>query len=252
MTVGNNANISNFVWLWKPVWLFNGCTKLRRSEEIIVVWILWLNLHSWTYSPTTQWAAVKTQVGVIIDPPQKWEPEFVWSDTCKYNTEPIEFSLNRTGFQVNSGKLRNHWSMNWAQFKDPHCYLCLHGTLEAFWFITQEVGGSNTPFCNNNFYRFCRFFRINLGKTGMCYLILHRYRCRCVFHDSLRRSSFSGGKILTNFPKTSYIREKLGPWKVTCPRHCLNLPFHGFFGKYMIAFYTNLLISSITIWWTRR
>ena len=66
---------------------------------------------------------------------------------------------------MNSGKLRNHWSMNWAQFKDLHCYLCLHGALLAWWFITQEVGGSNTPLCKNNFYRFCRFFRINLGKT---------------------------------------------------------------------------------------
>ena len=36
--------------------------------------------------------------------------------------------------------------MNWAQFKDPHCYLCLHGAVLACWFITQEVGGSNTPF----------------------------------------------------------------------------------------------------------
>ena len=57
--------------------------------------------------------------------------------------------------------------MNWAQFKDPHCYLCLHGTVEACWFITQEVGGLNIPFCKNNFYRFCRFFRINLGKTRL-------------------------------------------------------------------------------------
>ena len=55
--------------------------------------------------------------------------------------------------------------MNWVQFKDPHCYLCLHGTVEACWFITQDLGGSNTPFCKNNFYRFCRFFGVNLGKT---------------------------------------------------------------------------------------
>ena len=41
---------------------------------------------------------------------------------------------------MNSGKLINHSSMNWAQFKDPHCYLCLHGAVVT-WFITQEVGG---------------------------------------------------------------------------------------------------------------
>ena len=51
---------------------------------------------------------------------------------------------------ANSRKLINHWSINWAEFKDPHCYLCLHGTVVACWFITQEVWGSNTPFCKNN------------------------------------------------------------------------------------------------------
>ena len=30
--------------------------------------------------------------------------------------------------------------MNWAQFKDPHGYLCLHGTKLACWFLRQEVG----------------------------------------------------------------------------------------------------------------
>ena len=57
--------------------------------------------------------------------------------------------------------------MNWAQFKDPHCYLCLRGAVQACWLITQEVGGLNTSFCKNNFYRFGRFFRINLGKTQL-------------------------------------------------------------------------------------
>ena len=36
--------------------------------------------------------------------------------------------------------------MNWAQFKDSHCYQCLHGTVLACWFITQEIDGSNTRF----------------------------------------------------------------------------------------------------------
>ena len=35
-------------------------------------------------------------------------------------------------------------------FKDPHCYLCLHGTVVASWFITQEVGGSNTAYLQKN------------------------------------------------------------------------------------------------------
>ena len=68
---------------------------------------------------------------------------------------------------VNSRKLINHWSVIWAQFKDPHCYLCLPGSVVACWFITQAVGVRIHFFCKNNFYRFCRFFRIHLGKTWL-------------------------------------------------------------------------------------
>ena len=39
--------------------------------------------------------------------------------------------------------------------------MCLASAVVAFYFITQKVGGLNTPFCKNIFYR---FFRINLGK----------------------------------------------------------------------------------------
>ena len=65
---------------------------------------------------------------------------------------------------MNSEKLTNHWSINWVQFKNPHCYLCLHGPVVVCWFITQEVRGSNTPFFANIISRFCWFFRIHLGK----------------------------------------------------------------------------------------
>ena len=36
--------------------------------------------------------------------------------------------------------------MNWAQFKDPHCYLCLDGAVVACWLITLVVEGSNILF----------------------------------------------------------------------------------------------------------
>ena len=71
---------------------------------------------------------------------------------------------------VNSGKLIIHWSINWAQFKDPVSHMCLAGALVACWFVTQEVGGSNTHFFAKIFFkfcRFCRFYRIHLGKTLM-------------------------------------------------------------------------------------
>ena len=61
--------------------------------------------------------------------------------------------------------------MNWAQFKDPVSHMCLAGTVVACWFGTQEVEGSNTHFFAKiffRFYRFCRLYRIHLGKTLMC------------------------------------------------------------------------------------
>ena len=53
----------------------------------------------------------------------------------------------------------------WVQFKDSLCCQCLPGTVVACWFPTQEIAGSNTPFLQKVFYKFCRFFRIHLGKT---------------------------------------------------------------------------------------
>ena len=36
--------------------------------------------------------------------------------------------------------------INWAQFKDPLCCVCLAGALVAPWALTQEVAGSNNLF----------------------------------------------------------------------------------------------------------
>ena len=55
--------------------------------------------------------------------------------------------------------------MNRAQFKDPTSHMCLAGVVVACWFVAQEVVGSNTHFLQKYFYRFCRFYRIYLGKT---------------------------------------------------------------------------------------
>ena len=47
---------------------------------------------------------------------------------------------------TNSGNVINHSSINWAQFKDPLCYLHLAGTVVESWSLTQEVAGSNNFF----------------------------------------------------------------------------------------------------------
>ena len=63
----------------------------------------------------------------------------------------MEFFLNGTELSLNSvnsadsGNLINHWTMNWAQFKDPVSHMCLVGTVVTSWSLTQEVAGSS-PF----------------------------------------------------------------------------------------------------------
>ena len=57
----------------------------------------------------------------------------------------MEFFLNRAELSLDSEKLINHPSMNWAQFKDPVSHMCLAGTVVACWSLTQEVAGSS-PF----------------------------------------------------------------------------------------------------------
>ena len=52
------------------------------------------------------------------------------------------FFPTQKGISVNTENLVNHLSMNWDQFKDPACYLCLADTLVAWWFLTQEMAGS--------------------------------------------------------------------------------------------------------------
>ena len=61
----------------------------------------------------------------------------------------LEFSLNEAELSLNSVKsgnsenLRNHWSMNWVQYKDLICYLCLCGLVVSPLSLTQEILGSS-------------------------------------------------------------------------------------------------------------
>ena len=61
-------------------------------------------------------------------------------------TATLEFSLNGAELSLNSGNsenLRNHWSMNWVQYKDLLCYLCLCGLVVSSLSLTQEILGSS-------------------------------------------------------------------------------------------------------------
>ena len=57
----------------------------------------------------------------------------------EFSLSGVELSLN----SVNSENLRNHWSMNWVQYKGLLCYLCLRGLAVSYLSLTQEILGSN-------------------------------------------------------------------------------------------------------------
>ena len=89
-----------------------------------------------------------------------WHPRLIRSDNevfPNWSAAFIEFS--------EFGETDHPWNMNWAQFKHSVSHMSLADTVVASWSLTQEVRGSNTPFCKNIFYRFFKFFRIILGKT---------------------------------------------------------------------------------------
>ena len=60
--------------------------------------------------------------------------------------------------------------MNWVQFKDPVCFICLAGAVVAPWSPAQEMAGSS-PFNDKYFDKYIFFiFLINkniYGKTSI-------------------------------------------------------------------------------------
>ena len=63
-------------------------------------------------------------------------------------------------------EIDNHWSMNWAWFKDPVSHMCLAGTVEASWSLTQEVAGSSPFTVMINFCHWIRWIQWkHLGRT---------------------------------------------------------------------------------------
>ena len=76
----------------------------------------------------------------------------------KGTTEVLEFFLYGAEPSLNSANsassenLRNHWIMNWVQFRVTLCYLCLCGTVVSSLFLLHEIVGSYTEILFD-FYR---------------------------------------------------------------------------------------------------
>ena len=88
----------------------------------------------------------------------------------------MEFSLNGAKLSLNSGNsenLRNHWGMNWVQYKDLLSYNWLCGWVVESLSLKQEILGSNPANFFFYFYFFCHWIqRIqwkHLEKTPISY-----------------------------------------------------------------------------------
>ena len=74
-------------------------------------------------------------------------------DTAPNSTEYWSFPLwNRNSLNAaNSGKLINHLTITWAQFKDHLSHMCLAGAVVACWSLTQEVPELHV-YCNDKYF----------------------------------------------------------------------------------------------------
>ena len=81
-------------------------------------------------------------------------------------SKAMEFSLNRAELSlnsVNSENLRNHWNMNWVQYKDLLCYLCVCGLVVSSLSLTQEILGSSPTMLIFDFFDF--FLSLNSANS---------------------------------------------------------------------------------------
>ena len=85
------------------------------------------------------------------------------------------------GNSVNSANLENlinHWSMNWAQFKDPVSHTCLASAVVASWSQTQEM-------CISYFLFHCRIrVGVHLGTSTPAWFDFFK------FHDSFQEKNW--------------------------------------------------------------
>ena len=138
-------------------------------------------------------------------------------DECVENSfaRTFEFFLNKAHLSMNSvnsanfsENLRNHWSMNWLEFKDPLCYLCLPGAEVECWFLTQEIVISNPPFAKI-FFKFCRFFEVDLGKIRITPILTFSKLNNAPDLTYLWCSLAARNLILANRSKSAKAQEKL-------------------------------------------
>ena len=90
---------------------------------------------------------IKSQPGGISTGWQCDQPgnKLLFCPTLGFSLNGAVLSVNsvNSANSANSENLRNHWSMNWVQYKDMLCYLCLRGLVVSSLSLTQEIVGSD-------------------------------------------------------------------------------------------------------------
>ena len=128
-----SANKAVPLWLWNPEKPHETCvlqkfSKKKRKKWKSVSVSVWDSVYIWVKycipveCSDSQWR--------IQDFPERGANSKGWVSSL------LEFFLNGAELSLNSEKLINHWSMNWAQFKDSITHMCLAGTVVACWSLT--------------------------------------------------------------------------------------------------------------------
>ena len=100
--------------------------------------------------------------------------------TLKFSLNGAELSLNSLNLG-NSKNLRNHWGINWVQYKDLLCYMCLCETVVSSLSLTQVVLGFNPSI----FLLIFNFFVTEFSKILENIQRTLQYCCWCM-HSQLK------------------------------------------------------------------
>ena len=101
---------------------------------------------------------------------------FLWTVSDKKNNgfflNGAEISFNSV-ISANSGNLINHWSMNWAQFKDPVFHRCLGIDVVVSWSLRHKVAGLHL-LMTNIFCQWIQYFWTYLNMKLVGWTVQHQ------------------------------------------------------------------------------
>ena len=150
-------------WWWNSSWGKKTCMNpdinkyfvaVNRSilkEQIIWAIVLCSIIYKWNSAAEMTWFwCWDTSLLMTWIPPMTVRQQSTYKTILTWKSKNIRVfpKWNKNSLNsANSKSLINHWSMNWAQFKDPVSHMCLAGVVVASCLLHNRwLGGRFKPF----------------------------------------------------------------------------------------------------------